>query len=514
MIKIKNNHINLFFIIPAIIHFCAVLFFTSKYDFNFSEEQKIIFFFTKIISFVLIIFLWQVIPFIYNSFTKKNIKAIEFIKYSFLYFFINILFLVIIYPTATNHIDIIREYNEIQQYKFDGWQHITTGIDFLVLYNIIPILWGIIVGNIFIFSLIFSYCITNIKEKISEKFYKLSMIPFFIPMFIVFNQIPRRNILGCWLFLFIFLYILFNKSSSSNKVFPSILFGILSGIFITSRFEFLPMLIFLPIIVLLFKLFTTKKYLLYLLSMIFSFTSIAYLQEKTVDNSTYQLDNLTFVYWNIKANNIEYKDLENDINTLKKVFPKLDESEMPNFGINNPTKEDIKNTIICLKRMLIKNYMLLVSINKKKLNNKINSNDFLQIQHSKISDNYPIEEYNSLEKSYFEHSQKEKLTSVFLYGNYDYKSIKLFNPFYNLFLSYVFILLMIVIGFVKKKFIYPIFSFMWLIILSIIFSVGMFAQYIYFYAFLFNTWIMFFIFVAELFEDKFKNKNHSICTNV
>ena len=204
MIKIKNNFLNLFFIFPAIIHFIFVLFFTGKYSLNFSEEQKIIFFFTKIISFVLIIFLWQIIPFIYNSFKKKNMKNIEFIKYSFIYFFINILFLMIIYPTATNHIDIIREYNEIQQYKFDGWQHITTGIDFLVLYNIIPTLWGIIVGNIFIFSLIFSYCITNIKEKVSENFYKLLMLPFFIPMFIVFNQIPRRNILGCWLFLFIF----------------------------------------------------------------------------------------------------------------------------------------------------------------------------------------------------------------------------------------------------------------------------------------------------------------------
>lgn len=477
---LKKTNILCLFI--AFINIVILQFLTEVYCADFSAIQKTIFYLSKICSGIIIILFWQFISHYIQKIKQKNKKYIEFSKYVFFYFMLNVIIFICVYPLAHSFFDIPDMIEKFKVYELHPFINLGYSIYCILVYNIVPSLQGVIILSLFLFSLIFSYIIYNIKNNISYGMYKLTIIPFCLPVFLVFNQIPRVNIFAAWMFLLLFSIILFNSNKKINNNIFAILFSVFSAYCLNLRAEFVIFTVMIVLCILLLKVFSFKKYILYLLFFIAFFSIFNYMQSQMLGKYFYKVENYLSAYISLKdANLIKSKEIQENLNylyTKHRYNSNLDIMERKKC-VNIMEKLIFQN---CWKLFLRNKLIYLNNIKNKEVS------DFLQI--------YLLVDYKDLEK----YSLKDKFVSLFIYGNLK-RNINNFTVIlYNVFLYCILLVIVFIGGLYTKKYIYPVFSLLLfgILLISTIISVReTYINFIYYYIYWFNSVILFFIFITE-----------------
>lgn len=462
---------------------------------DFSTEQKYIFAAAKIISIPLIIFLFQAAGIFLKKLKEKNEKALFYAKYTLFYFLINVFVFFLLYPVQEGHYDISYAYDLIKNYEFNPFINITSNLVHLTFYHIIPSLQGIILSSLFLFSIIFSYCIYGVKQYISSKYYKIAAIPFLIPAFLVYNGIPRRHIYAAWCFLFMFLFLLFNKNKKIGNIAAAVFFGILTAYFMNVRAEFLILIVIYPLIVFLYKIFSKKCFILYLVIFFSSYFLLSSIQNHFHNMTRYKNDNYIMAY-TLLHNDGRAALAEKDKKMLKEVFPEID-----NFSLDTDKSEkEIKQAQQVLERMIAQNAFYILKRNINLYEGSRSSMDFHFLKFSSSPEYFQGAQIfrNELNK----HPRKEKILSYFIYGTDNYFVSDIHKTYYSIKLNLVLLLVMLFGGLASKKRFYCIFSCAAMLILipAAVFAVSL--SVIYYYISFFNIQVMFFIFLADLLGKK------------
>ena len=477
--------VNLFFInFPECVEPTASLLF----------KLKIIYLLAKIFSSVLTIFLYQAVFRWIEELKNKNSIVIQYTKYASTYIIINLILMMIIFPAVSFFPDIqttISNINYVNPYIL-----MPTYININLLYHIIPSLFGIVFLNLIIYSVIYAYVIYNSKKYISSKYYKLLYIPFFIPVFLAYNQIPRNLVIASWLFIFVFSYIYFNKEKKDDTLKLPIFFGFLAAYFVNFRAEFFPLLFLFPLLVFFYKIFTNKKFIIFLVSFILMHSS---LQNTFYAKDYYKMENYSFIFMTLSSDVSRIN--QQDLAYIKKLFPNIDKSDITVTPID---KKEYKNMILIAKKVLIKNYFYIASANLNSYYERMNDSDFLHLRPSLAKYYYP--DFSQLFNKLY--PTKEKIMSPILYGSTDYTVSKIYKIFYKMYFNFAVILCLLIGGICLRKGLYVFISLILSWICACVLAVGYVVPFIYFYVFMFCGYVFFFMFLADLFAKiKIKNKN-------
>lgn len=490
-----NLRINIFALILSFIHILIVNSFFISFPLYNDLTQKFIYLFLKIFSFVLIIFLYQALFRWIVELKNKNSEVIQYTKYASIGFLVNIIIMMLIFPAVSFFPDIqntIIHINDVNPYIL-----IPTYININLLYNVIPSLFGIVILNQIIYSVIFAYVIYNSKKYISSKYYKLLYIPFFIPVFLAYNQIPRNLVIASWLFIFVFSYIYFNKEKMDDTLKSSIFFGLLAAYFVNFRAEFFPLIFLLPLLVFIYKMFTNRKFIIFLVSFILMHSSLTVVQNSFFPKDAYKLENFGFIFMTL-SNDVSRIN-QQDLTYIKKLFPNIDKSDVTVTPVD---EKEYKKLIFIAKKVLVKNYFYIASYNLNNYFANINNPDFLLLRPSLVENYYP-DTFQSSVKLY---PTKEKIISPILYGSTDYKASKVYKIFYKMYFNYAIILCLLIGGIFLRKSIYIFISLLLSWICACVIAIGFVGPFIYFYVFLFCSYVFFFMFLADLFA-KIKRKD-------
>lgn len=493
----------LYFLLISIFHCILSVIYTSAYSYAVDDEAKIIYFFSKIISFGAIILLWQAIGLFLKAIFEGNKKIIDFGKYTLIYFIVNLILFLTFYPIPESHVDITGQYVKASHYFFDWWMYFVQNCICMIFYHLLPTFKGYIISSLMYYSLIFGYCIYSIKYNISEKYYKLMMIPFFLPMILLYNEIPRRNVLAGWLFIFVFIFLVVNRKKEHKNYYTAVFTGIVTALLTHFRYEFCILTIIVPIVVYIYKIFDKRRFFTFLTIFIITFTSIFLIQKDKIPNYQYERENLSFVVRTL-TNGIDYKYSEKDLEILNKVLIKENND---NIYINEfAEKKDIEKAIIQIKKLMIKNFYYLVRENYKGYLNSLNNNDFMKIKSSKVKEYFPRPMDNYFENSFYTHNEKEKLTSKLIYFTDNFECNNALKFLYSMKINFLIVMIMFIMGLIMKKTIYTVFAVIWSLIILLILSVSFVSVFIYYYPFIQNTIIMFIVMITEMVEKRGKKE--------
>ena len=502
MKNLNLNNTKIIFFIIGIIHYIIGFLLTEKFNVDFSISQKIYYFLSKIIAFIIIILFWQTIPIIVKNYT--NIKS--YINWFLFYLIINIIILILTFPGC--YIENLYSYLQGLIYSGDLAEHYLYTLDIIVAQHIIPTFWGVILFNIIIYSIIFSYCINGIKQHISQRFFYLVLILFCFPAILFFNEISTRHVFAVYLNILIFSFILFNINKNYNNKIITIAFAIISSCLVSFRTEYIPMLLIIPLLVLFLNIFNKKKFILYIIIFLISLTGLYSINNQ--NNAFYKLHNLSFLYAKyIKYENLDVKK-EKEYNLFKKVYVEIDKinSEenrlafQETIGTNNKELNDKVSKVI-LKKIIKYPYSFFTYGLRENINQKGESASIIMnmgYNKYKDPDSYEKCKYKNL----FNNAQKEKIISYLVYGTNNYNSNKFFKYFYNLKINLFVLSLLLFYGIIKKRIFYFLFSLNWFLIFIILMIFEPFYFYFYNYALVFTSWLFFIILIIQFLEYQFK----------
>ena len=509
----KFSITNLFFSLIAILHFFLVFIYCEPYCTNFSLEQKIIFFSTNIISFILIYTFWNYIPKVINIIKSNNNNKKFFIKNFLLYFLFNIIVLAMTYPTGSRDVDFLICYNEILHYNLYWWISHLINIDIIIGYHIIPTIWGISVFNLFIYSIIFSYIITNIKKYISEKYYWLLYIPFCIPSIFIINQNVIRLVLCSWIFIFLTCFILFNQKKEINNNIVCISMSILTFELIISRFEFLPLIIIIPLIIYTLKIFKIKKFIIYTL-IIFILSGINFYVQNISNTKTeaYLANNCGHIFKKFFSFNVDNNEIINIKKKIETIYPTIYiDKNIDNNYKSELTKEEIKNLYTSLNFVIKKYPHLFIKNNLKELILTSQNNPLEDFNTNKIDLSYDIGFGYYIPEEIIPKTQKQnKISSLLLYGTTNYTQNKISKILYNPLINIAILLILLIGGLISKKYIYTYISITWTILLIILLLTIPFIRYLYFWGLIFNSNILLFIFIINILNENKKSTDNKL----
>lgn len=492
--KFKFNSL---FLIIGLIHFAISLFITID-SYKYSEEQIIIYSLFKVLTFIIIILSWQLPPFLYNEIRKGNDNIKDFFKFSSTYFIINFIVMILIWPGYTD-CEFLNSYLGIKSNMLTTFWHFLSSFFQGISYHIIPTIWGVSLVNIFIQSIIFGYCINNTKKYISSNYHLLLFLPFCIPAILILNTAPIRLIYVTWIATFIMFFIFLNQNKEINNKAKAILFGVITGLFISFRTEYFPLLFFVPLTLLSLRIFNKKNLIICILSLFSIFTISTFIQKSEL-GLEYELHNLAFVYRTTIQNNLKCTNFEQKRNELSKVFV---ETNTQDFIINSSNQTNNKKAISILINMLFENanYFFIRNI-------KLFTNGNTQIVNKSfyIPEQNPFlnrEAKNILNKDITVFNQKirENTIRLLVYGN---KKINIkkycYNPLYN----YSILLIMAIYGIIKRKYFYIHYFLIWSSILFVILLTMPWGNFLYLWAFFLNTYLILFLSIIEYLESKIK----------
>lgn len=199
----------------AIIHFLLV-YTKTPYQTNFTNEQTITWVILKIISFLFIILFWHFIPYSIEQIKNKNKTFNEILIFSLVYFIINTIVLIIIWPGHT-HNEFSWMYAAQTKQEILFFWHWLSSFEIAITYNILPYIWGVTLINSIIQSIIVGICVFSIKNNLSKNFYLLTFIPFCFPSILILNHTPIRLIFITWLTVLFYTFIFINRNKEINR---------------------------------------------------------------------------------------------------------------------------------------------------------------------------------------------------------------------------------------------------------------------------------------------------------
>lgn len=494
----KFSKIDIICFLVSIFCFIITLFITKPYESSFSLEQKIIYYSVKVLSFISILLFWKFVSFCCSAYVVQNKKGIFFGKCFLAYFILNIIILALTSPVVLYEQSVLSAFDALNNYFVSSHPNWLQGLNISVAYNILPFSLGPSIYNIFLYSLVFAYCISCGKEKFQNKAYFL-IIAFCCPFVLVLNQLPTRMIFTSYLFIFVFSFIYFNIDKKINLKSELFLFSLFAGILASIRSEYFLLLFFIPVIVYYNKIFQKKSFIVFLFIFYFLFCGTTFVQKK-MENFMYELHNLSYVYDEYFLNNMYDLEIEQNSSILKKVYaPSFEKANLPSStatfdlsdnknvvtSINILVKFALKNSIHFLKRNISsfltqENDIFLIELHEQnaRLENKDNLFPYLK------------------KENLFQH----KITSYLLYFNADYNANNISKILYSPLIAFIAIFITFLVGLFRKDNFF-IFNFIiWVCILFLTLVFIFWNIQLYFFVFIQNAYYIFVLSILSIFK--------------
>lgn len=326
----------LIFII-ALFHSLAT-FFTDRYIFDFNNINIFNYVVCKILMIFVLILFWYNI----NKYIKKENQLRMYAKHFLAYFIPMGLLLLITWPGFWYGSDVYNFFSVNKTADFLYYLSYFTSVFNIVSYMIFPVPSAPIIMQIILMSITMSYILTNAYYMFNKhKLTYILLIPFFLPIIIIYTLYPNRPIIYGILYLLLISFLFFdfyNKKELSLKKLTIILF--LTAILSTFRSEGIYLVLFVPILLSIVYRKKVKTFVIYLCLTIL-LTFILSIPQNMDNNKKSKLEQLKrnlpsvvnplayLVTQNLNGDNIE-EDLINidkvlDVNKMKK-YPSLLES--------------------------------------------------------------------------------------------------------------------------------------------------------------------------------------------
>jgi len=492
------KRINLLFLIPAVIHY--IFTFTAyKSDIRFNSSYEITYLIIKIITFALIILLWQLIPYFIKQIKEDNKTVKFFLLFSSIYFIINMILYAFVYPGYV-YDEAVRSLESMCYSSLDTFWHWLTSFYLLCLYYTIPSAAGMFMLNIAIESAIAGWVILQIKNKVSSRFFLLFFIPLFLPYVLIFNMFLSRYVYTAYLALFVFVYIFANTKCAEKSGKKAVILGAAAALLTSWRSENISLLITLPIMVYFLKVFNCKKFIVFLLVFLSGFTCIYGIQRHSAPYR-YELHNLVFVYNKLVEEGADNLKTAECREILKKVFLEFNGNKINQDVLNLENDDNSRRALKCLMELLIRNRDYFIQEN---INLYINEAPL-------IGDVMPYSEMRETTRNIFKPLYKNFRNEVFAFtADFHKKPLKtiIHNPLVN-FSVMIFLFLY---GIIFRKPFYIFWTLCWICILYSILLTIPWNNYMYLYAFMHNTCMSAFIFLISLMEEIFCFVQHK-CRN-
>ena len=139
------------------------------------------------------------------------------------------------------------------------------------------------------------FVLSKIDYRFLKKYYWIAYIPFCVPYILLYNQNPERVLISAYMLIFVFSFILFNQNIKRNETAIVILFALISAVASYMRSEYMCLFIFLPLIILIMKVFTYKKFIVFILFFYLFAFCYGYFDKILGSDNYYKLHNLSFL---------------------------------------------------------------------------------------------------------------------------------------------------------------------------------------------------------------------------
>ena len=373
-IEIKKE--NKIFYIIAIIHF-IISFFLDRFIFEINiftldinnRNYLKLFIIGKIVSLILYIFIWQFIGKIIFKLIRKDKETITKVKYFLIYFFINMILLLLTWPGIWRW-DEFKILYYVSFRMLEYWQNYLTSIFYMLSYMIIPIPSGVIIMQMVIASMVVSYIMYNFSKMIKNtKLIYLLYIPFLLLPVLDHNLYPLRLTLYSYMEVLLICQIIFIKKLGMKEKKDFLLLTIILIILCTLRTEGKIFMFLVPIIYLFVLKNEIKSIKLRIFYIIFIITiSVALIisqdsiYQKKYSNRyevTSYVNQLYVVVKEELKNNPDSEELKIiskaiDINELMRYTRGIYAHNTDRIYLQNATKEDYKNLKKAYNRLFLK----------------------------------------------------------------------------------------------------------------------------------------------------------------
>ncbi len=435
--------LNILFFIFTCIHFYIVHKYAIPYGQMVILPQKIIYISALITAFIFLVIFYQLICISLRAFLNKNQKIIDFTKHTLFYFLLNMLFFIITKPFSLSFHDCYYIIPLIDKYEISWFHNLIPNMLFLISKNIIPSVFSVSIVCSFIYSLIFSYCVINLKEKYGKLSY-FAVIFFCIPAILIFSLVQYSQIFVSYILCFLIFYIFFNENKYENKPLQAALLGFISAIIIFMRIENISFLIILPLLFYFMKIFNLKTFIVYCLSIILLFSPLFIIQKHHLHLS-YELHNLSYILDYYKQNNLqlpEYEKFENVLSLNSSACLYLDNN------CSKDTQELQKQAAKLMLIMTFKHLPDIIKYNAGKINEQLRFDDFIllkmQNHHFNHEDIYWLKNIKYL-------NLKNKIISLCVYGNSEFNNNIISKVIYNPVNYLVLLLPCLLYGILRRK---------------------------------------------------------------
>ena len=506
---IKNIILKLLFFIFACVHFFLVSRHLIPFDKMFSLEQKIIYLSAAITGFIILVIFYNLLLCAIIAFKDKNKKIIDYTKYTLFYFVLSIIFFILTKPHSLAFHDCYYIIPGTDFYAINWFQNLIANMLFIIPKHFYPSVFSTSIFCSFVYSLIFGYCASNLKDKFPKLHY-LVIIFFCMPCILLFSLVQYTQIFAAYLLCFILFYIYFNKDKTAKIPFIGFLFGFISAILIFIRLENISLLIILPLIVYWMKIFNKPSFIVYCLSVLMVFTPLFVIQKYNI-NMNYELHNLSFIFDYYKKNHIPLTEYNNNKKIFQTVFPLIKETDNRDiFGREIITK-DVKSAKKARDLMLImtlKHPVKLIKYNIKRINEQMKQNDYINIK--LYNRNYDSDRTSYWMQNIKYSKQKNELISLCIYGNRNFKTSKFNKTLYNPINYGIFIFLCFLYGIVRRDKYFVLTSLLTAFIMVQMLILMPVFQFFYFYPIILISSILFILMILSLINDiHFLRENNS-----
>lgn len=480
-IKLYCQNINIQGLIIFFIHF-FISCYTDTNIFQGEYTQKKLYWIIKLIAVITMFFFWQSVCKIYIKLKNKDYNTQLFIKNFCIYFIPMIIFLILTWPGIWR-CDEFNVLDIVCNMKLMYWQHWLTDAYYIFCLCIIGFPVGIVIIQILIISLIVSFIVTNVHNNLSSDYAWILYVPLFFPTVISNNLYPLRLPLYSFIeLLFLFLIINYYICRKAIKVRESLILGTLIPILAAWRSEAIFYLILAPIAIftILKKQIKLQWFSIILVLSISLYSGINYVQNRSGYSVSYSLSAISYQLGEILKTDFKSNSKEKDLEIINKVFPVDEYLKSGNTGggfiiayvLNNNSEsvdKDFKYNVEQLKKVYVKlviyNFPEYVKSSAKAF---LITSGFSKDYNSSVADSssafddgyiYTVNtiKQNSNNSYYISMPINNGLRTWVIrllecrYANNYYKTNFLFHFFYNVVPSIIAILIIFVIGLLRKN---------------------------------------------------------------
>lgn len=238
---------------------------TIVFEISGHERNYYIF---KVVSCIIIVFLWNRLFYILVNWKIILNETKQWIYFSLLYFIINFLLLIIVWPGIWRWDEIGVLTLFVRNFQICYWQSMFHSVIFFLSLAIFPFAGGIVLCQIMIISIIIGYLSKRIYMLFDKKVYLLIGI-FCLPAILTNNLYPMRSTLYAYFMLMLLGKVILDyyQNIVLNE-WDAIKIGILTGIVATWRTEGIIFLLAIPIYYIIFFRKQVKQRSLWILCLV------------------------------------------------------------------------------------------------------------------------------------------------------------------------------------------------------------------------------------------------------